>query len=334
MNITKVIRKLKKPPIILALLSIMLILSFLISLAYGALEISFRDVIKTLFSGENTTTFRILYNVRLPRTLVAALVGACLALSGTLLQGIMKNPMASPSILGVNAGAGLFAYFIFILFPNHLSLTPIGAFIGALLACILVYLLAYSDGISPLRLILSGIAISALLGALQSTLVILFPERSVGASYFMVGGLSGITWPSFKVLLPYALFGFILIAFFPKQLNLLGLGDETAKALGLNVEAFRLFFIACAALFSAVSVSIVGLLNFVGLIVPHMARLLIGNNHQHLLPAAGLLGASLLMFCDTLARMVINPAELPVGIILSLLGAPFFLYLLRGKKDM
>lgn len=324
----------KRPYLILLFLLMLLFVSVFLSLSMGALDIGLSEMKNAFLSSKPNKIFRILFYVRLPRTLVAALVGMCLSLSGAILQGVMKNPMASPSILGVNAGAGLFAYIIFILFPSYLFLTPLAAFTGAMLTSLLVYTLAYKNGVSPLRLILSGIAVAAVLGAMQSTLVILFPEKAVGASYFMVGGLSGVTWPDLKRILPYFIFGTLLISFFPKQLNLLGLGDESAKSLGLPVEKFRLFFIACGALFSAISVSIAGLLSFVGLIVPHIARLLVGHNHQYLLPASALLGANLVLLCDTLARVLIRPAELPVGIILSLLGAPFFLYLLRRKKDL
>ncbi|KAB3539099.1 iron ABC transporter permease [Alkaliphilus pronyensis] len=319
---------------VLLILLAICIVSFFISIGKGSLDISFQEVIKAIFIEDDTVNHRIIFNVRLPRTLVAGLVGICLGVSGAILQGVMRNPLAAPNIIGVSSGAGLMAYIILILFPKYYYLVPIGAFVGALFATLLIYLLAWKNGVNPMRLILAGVAVSSLLGAGISSLMTLFPDKVAGAVGFMVGGLSARTWPDFNILWPYALLGLVLTFLFPKKLNILMLGDEIATGLGLNVERTRLMFIAFAALLAASAVSVVGLLGFVGLIVPHTARLIIGSDYRYLFPATAILGATVVMLCDTIARLVFDPVEIPVGIVMSLLGAPFFLFLLRERKSM
>lgn len=195
----------------------------------------------------------------------------------------------------------------------------------------LIYALAWQQGLRPTRLILAGVAVSSFLGAWITALMIFYPERVHSVLGFMVGGLSARSWKHFYIILPYALGGFVLSSLLAKRLNILLLGDDTAKNLGLDVEKNRLAFIALAALLAASAVSVAGLLGFVGLIVPHMTRFIIGSDYRFLLPASALSGGFLLMICDTLARVALDPVEIPVGIIMALLGAPFFLYLLRSN---
>lgn len=316
---------------LLILLGGLCLLSFLVSIGFGSLKISFIEVIDSIFFQKETLHHQIIYNIRLPRALVGGLVGICLALSGAILQGVMRNPLASPGIIGVSQGAGFMAFFLFIVFPEHSNFVPLGAFFGAFGATMLIYFLAWKKGASPMRLILAGVAVSALLGAGINTLMIFYPERIQGIIDFMVGGLSARTWPHFWVLLPYTALGVFLTLLFPQRLNILMLGDDIATGLGLNVERTRLIFIMFASLLAASAVSVAGLLGFVGLIVPHIARLIIGSDYRFLFPATLLLGASVVMLCDTLARMLFDPIEIPVGIIMAALGAPFFLYLLRNK---
>ena len=322
-----------KITILIALFAVMII-SLLISVGKGSLNISVPQIFKAIFYENDTTNHQIIFNIRLPRTLVAGLVGICLALSGAILQGVMRNPLAAPNIIGVSSGAGLTAFIILVLFPNYYYLVPIGAFIGALTATLFIYTLAWKNGINPMRLVLAGVAASSLLGAGINTLMTFFPERVAGTVSFMVGGLSNRTWPHFQMLWPYAALGILLTFLFPKRLNILMLGDEIATGLGLNVEKTRMIFIVFASLLAASAVSVVGLLGFVGLIVPHTARLLIGSDYRYLFPATALLGASTVMLCDTIARLAFDPVEIPVGIVMSLLGAPFFLYLLRERRAM
>lgn len=319
---------------LLLLLGMICLMSFLFSVGKGSLNLTPAEVIKALFLEKETVSHQIIWNVRLPRTLVAALVGVCLSLSGVILQGIMRNPLASPNIIGVSSGAGLMAFVIMIIFPQYYYLVPAGAFIGALLATLLIYALAWKNGIQPMRMILAGVAVSSFLGAGINALMMFFPERLIGIVDFMIGGLSGRTWPHFNMLWPYALLGIIVAQIFPNRLNILMLGDEVATGVGLHVERTRMLFIAIAALLAGSAVSVVGLLGFVGLIVPHTARMIIGSDYRYLFPASAILGATVVMLCDTLARLILDPIEIPVGIIMALLGAPFFLYLLRERRSM
>lgn len=315
---------------IMLLLVALCVLSLVLSVSFGAVHIPVGDVVGAILHPDDSVNRQIIWNIRLPRTLVAGLVGICLSLSGVILQGIMKNPLASPGIIGVSSGAGLAAVIILVLLPNYYYLVTPFAFLGALAATLLIYLLSWKNGINPMRLILSGVAVSSLLNAGINALMIFFPDRVHGVVTFMVGGLAARTWKHFFALWPYTVVGLIFTVLAAQKLNILMLGDEVATSLGLRVERTRLFFIALSSLLAASAVSIVGLLGFVGLIVPHMTRLIIGSDHRYLVPAAGLTGASLLMACDTISRVVMDPVEIPVGIIMSALGAPFFLYLLRG----
>ncbi len=322
---------LAKKTIILLLLAGFCFFCFLISIGNGSLDISFGQVVQAIFEDKSSLNHKIIWNVRLPRTLVGGLVGICLAMAGAILQGVMRNPLAAPNIIGVSPGAGFTAFLVFILFPEYYYLVPLGAFAGAFGATLLIYLLAWKNGAHPMRLILAGVAVSALLGAGINSLMIFYPEKISGIIGFMVGGLSARTWPHFKVLLPYAGLGIVVTFLLPHKLNILTLGDEIATGLGINVERTRLMFIMLASLLAASAVSVVGLLGFVGLIVPHTARLLIGSDYRFLFPATAILGAAVVMVCDTIARILFDPVEVPVGIIMALLGAPFFLYLLRER---
>lgn len=317
--------------LILFILLLICISGFVMSLKLGSLKLSVRQIYEALLVIEKGPHYQILFNIRLPRILVAACVGICLSLSGCLLQGIMRNPLAAPHLIGVSSGAGLAGVAILILYPGIYYLLPPVAFIGALLTTMLVYMIAWQEGIRPSRLILAGVAVSSFLGAMITGLMIFFPDRVHSVIGFMVGGLAARTWKHLNIILPYTLIGLLFVNLFARQLNILMLGDDTASSLGLHVERTRLFFIALAALLAGSAVSVVGLLGFVGLIVPHMTRLLIGSDYRFLLPASALLGASLVMICDTIARIVLDPVEVPVGIIMALLGAPFFLYLLRYR---
>ena len=307
----------------------LLALSLFLSIAFGSTKFTLPELFHFIFVDTEAVKHKIIMKIRLPRSITAGLVGSCLAMAGCLLQGIMRNPLASPNIIGVSSGAGLSAVVIFILFPGlYYLVTPI-AFIGAFGTTLVVYTIAWKGGSSPLRLILSGIAISSFLSAGSNTLMIFYPDRVQNVIGFMVGSLSAITWQDVQGLWPYTLGGFILSNILADQLNILLLGDETAVSLGVKVEKVRLTFIFVASLLAAAAVSVVGLLGFVGLIVPHLARLIIGNNARFLIPGSAILGGIIVMLCDLIGRTLIRPLELPVGVIMSLLGAPFFLYLLR-----
>jgi iron complex transport system permease protein len=312
-------------------LAALVIAGMVISLMKGAVNIAPTEIIKAICGPNAGFQTQIIWNIRLPRVLVGALVGMNLSLAGAILQAVMKNPLADPQIIGISSGAGLAGIIILVLCPEmEYLLTPV-AFLGALGAAALIYILAWKGGIRPVRMILAGVAVSAFLGSGISALLVFYSDRVHGALMWMVGGLTARSWPHLYIILPYSILGGILALLGANKLNVLNLGDETAKGLGLNVELTRLVMTAVAALLAASAVSIVGLLGFVGLIVPHAVRLLIGSDYRFLLPASALLGMSVVILSDTLARILFAPVELPVGIIMAFLGAPFFLYLLRRE---
>lgn len=315
---------------LLGIFAVLACLAAIVSIMKGSVEIPLPEILAAL-SGERGTHAQILMNIRLPRTIVALLVGVNLSLSGAVLQAVMKNPLADPHIIGISSGAGLTGILVLLLLPEYGGLVTPAAFVGAMGAAVLIYLLAWKNGIRPVRIILAGVAVSAFLGAGISALMILYSDRVHSALMWMVGGLSARSWPHVVMLWPYAFAGAFLAFLGARQLNILQLGDEVAKGLGLHVERTRILMTAVAALLAASAVSVVGLLGFVGLIVPHAARLLLGNDYSYLLPGAALLGAAVLTASDTVARLAFAPVELPVGILMAVLGAPFFLFLLRRE---
>ena len=311
-------------------LGIIALLSMIISLVFGSAHVTLGNIWHTLWATELTTTQdMVIWNIRLPRNVVAALVGASLAVAGAILQAVMKNPLADPQIVGVSSGAGLAGVIILILFPGYDYLVPMVAFIGAMGAALMVYALAWKKGIRPSRIILAGVAVAAFLGSGISALLVFYGDRVQGALLWMVGGLAARSWPQVYVLLPYTIVGLVLAFFGAKRLTILSLGDETAKGLGLPVEQTRFTMTAVAALLAAGAVSIAGLIGFVGLVIPHIVRLIIGNDYAYLLPGSAFLGAIVLVISDTIGRVIVSPIEIPVGIIMAFFGAPFFLYLLR-----
>ena len=316
---------------ILILFLFLALLGAFLSLTKGSSVITMEQIVELLLHPGEDPQSQIIWNIRMPRTIVGALVGINLSLSGAILQAIMRNPLADPHIIGISSGAGLAGVVIMILFPAlEYLITPV-AFVGAMLAAICIYILAWKNGIKPVRIILAGVAVSAFLSAGISGLMIFYSDRVHGALMWMVGGLAARSWPHVNIILPYAIIGLVLALASASYLNILQLGDEMARGLGVNVEVTRIIMTAIAALLAASAVSVVGLLGFVGLVVPHAARLLIGSDYRFLLPAAALLGVAIVTLSDTFARVIFAPIELPVGIIMAFLGAPFFLFLLRRE---
>jgi iron complex transport system permease protein len=311
-------------------LGLLMLAVFIVSVSMGAYHIPIKEVLKAILIDKDGLNRNIIWKIRLPRTLVAATTGICLSLSGGILQGVMKNPLASPNIIGVSSGAGLAATITLVLLPKYAYLLTPMAFLGAFATTLIIYILSWKDGVNPLRMILSGIAISSFVGAIINTILIFFPDRVHNTLGFTIGSLSAKTWIHFHLMWPYAMIGVIMALLMSKKINILMLGDEIAASLGLKVEGVRMILIGISSILAASAVSVVGMLGFVGLIVPHMMRIIIGSDYRYLFPASALFGACLVMGCDTVARTIIQPAELPVGIIMSILGAPFFLYLLRG----
>lgn len=278
----------------------------------------------------------IIFQVRLPRILTGLLVGASLSLSGTAYQGLFKNPMADPFILGVSSGAGLGATIALILRSQvalGLWATPLFAFTGGLLTTMLVFSLSRHGSKVPVTtLLLAGIATSSFLSAITSFLMVVYSQDLHQIFFWLMGGLGNRTYSQILSVLPYILVGTLLLIYHSRDLNVLLMGEETAHHLGIPVERLKLIILAAASMMTAAAVSISGIIGFVGLIIPHSMRLLIGPDHRLLYPASALFGASFLILTDTLARTFIAPAEIPVGIITAFFGAPFFIVLLKKRK--
>ncbi|MCR5499840.1 MAG: iron ABC transporter permease [Acetatifactor sp.] len=299
----------------------------------GAVKYYPREVIEAVFR-TNAKARLVVFELRLPRVLVAGMVGVCLSLSGCILQGVMRNTLASPSTIGVTSGASFVGYLTLVVFPKSAHLLPIGSILGAFFTTMLIYALAYQRGVSPVKMILSGMAVSALFGAFNDVIRTVFADRLGNVTGFLVGGLNGAVWKHFFLMLPYAVFGILITFLLPTKMNVLVLGDETASSLGLRTQQFRFFLIIVSSLLSGAAISAAGLISFVGLMVPHVARLLVGSDYRRLFPASALLGFLLVVVCDAIGRVIMAPAEIPVSIILSFTGAPFFLFLLRRRKEV
>lgn len=299
---------------------------------YGAVPITWQELLAVMQGQGTADTERILYYLRLPRVIAAALVGMNLALAGCILQGVLHNPLADPGIIGVTAGAGVAAMAVMILAPALTAWVPLAAFVGALVALAVVFILAWDRGINPLRLILAGVAVAAFFGGGTTALSVMFPDRIQGVVNWLAGGFAGARWTCVWIVLPYSIIGLVGALWNYRKLNALQMGEEVALSLGINLKKTRIILVLLAAILAAASVSVAGLLGFVGLIVPHLMRLVVGSDFEYLLPASAVFGAGLLVGADTFARTIFSPAEIPVGIFLSFLGAPFFLYLLKRRS--
>ena len=309
------------------------VVSFLLSLCVGAADISLTEAVRALQNGDlSHPGCRILFYVRLPRTAASWLSGAALAVAGVVIQNVLHNPLAAPNIIGVNAGAGFAVLLILALFPAAVGLIPAAAFLGALLTCLLIYGIAARTGASRTTLTLAGVAVGSVFSACSNALKTFFPDTVYNANSFFVGGFSGIAWRQLSPAWIVILLGLLLSLLFSGRMDILALGDETAQALGMSVRPMRFALLITASLLAGGAVSFSGLLGFVGLIVPHIARRLIGGSLSAVLPAAALCGAILVILGDLLGRTLFAPTEIPVGIVMALIGAPFFLALLLGRK--
>lgn len=315
-------------------LSLLLIVLFFSSVASGSLKFSFAQIWAALCGRGEQLITDVIFDLRLPRVLVALVVGMNLASAGALMQAVMQNPLADPGIIGVSAGASVAGVILMLALPQYAYLVPPAAFVGAIFAAFLIYLLAWKDGFTPVRIILSGVAINALLGSLTGLVTILFSDRLQGALMWLNGSLSGKTWRHFQVLIVYSIPALILALLCIRAANVLLLGDEKAKSLGVSVNRCRVFLSIIGAFLAGISTSTVGIIGFIGLVIPHIMRMLVGSDYKSLLPFSMFSGAVLLLGADTFARTIASPIELPVGIVMSIFGAPFFLYLLRssGKR--
>lgn len=307
--------------------------AFCASLLFGHIPVAFSDLYGSMMAyNPGDLEQLVIRSERLPRTLVALAVGAGLAVAGVLMQALTRNPLASPGILGINAGA----LFLVVAGASLFSLTAPGqliwlAFAGSGMAALLVYLLGHEPGrgISPVRTVLAGVALTALFVSFSQGLLILDQERFESMLFWIAGSVSGRSLGAVVPLLPLIAAGLLLSLLLSRQLNLLGLDDEVTRGLGLNVAQIRLLVGLMVIVLAGTSVAIAGMIGFVGLIVPHIARGLLGSDHRWLIPGAAVLGAGLLMGADTLARLLIPPREVPIGVVTALMGTPLFLHLAR-----
>lgn len=277
-------------------LCILLVVGIFVSIGSGTVSLSVSETWAALLGEADADTDRIVNLIRLPRTIVTVLVGANLALAGCNLQGVLHNPLADPGIIGVSAGAGLFAMVIMLLFPEQSAMVPLAAFVGAVLSTGIVFFLAWEKGINPLRMILAGVAVATFFGGGMAALNVFYSDRIQGTVMWMAGGFQGRSWGHVEMLLPYSAIGIIGTILCARSLNALQLGDELAKSLGVRVM-----------------------------------RLLIGSDHEYLLPCAAIAGGAVVTLADTAARTLFSPLEIPVGIFMSFIGGPFFLYMLKRR---
>lgn len=316
----------------------LLLAALFLSNAFGAVLIPPATLLAAFFGGEVPQTLAtILYEIRLPHSLLIALTGAALAGSGTAYQGLFRNPLADPYLIGVASGAGLGAVFVMAReWPSTLLgfyTIPAAAFIGAILAVSLVFVLARMGGSLPVTtLILAGVAVGAFASALTSFLMLRSESELRRAISWLLGGATLSGWQPLWAMLPYVALGLAILLFSGHLLNVLQLGDEQARQVGIPVDRVKLLLIAAASLCTAAAVAFSGVIGFLGLIVPHAARMLWGADHRRLLPLSMLAGASVLLLTDLLARTLFAPQVLPVGLLTALAGAPFFLWLLRRTK--
>ena len=314
-----------KSKLIIILLAILLVVGLFLGIMCGSIFIEPKEIYNIFTSDEITKTGRILYYVRFPRV-----IGAIVA--GVVIQTILNNPLAGPNIIGVNAGAGLAVALFSLIIPQAISFLPIFAFLGAFITMLFIYFLGEKTGSSKLTLVLAGVAINSFFNACTDFIHTLSDEAVLSSYMFKIGGLTGIQIPILKVATIVILIATIILMFFSNELEILSLGEQTAKTLGLPVRFYRFLFLMLASILAGASVSFAGLIGFIGIIVPHLARLLVGDQIPYLIPTSALLGALFMVLCDLISRVIAIPSEIPVGIVLSFIGAPFFIFLLLQKK--
>ncbi len=306
---------------------------FILGLSVGSSILSPAEVLKALFGGENSF---VISTLRLPRLLVAFFVGAALSVAGAILQSLIRNPLASPDIIGITGGAKVAAvlYLTFFAAADRRFL-PLAAIAGAVVATLLIYLLAFKKGVSPIRLVLIGIGLNAGMGALVTMLIVISPTYSTSDAYiWLTGSVYGANWSHVRSLVPW-LAVFLPIAFLcARRIDIQELGDDLARGVGARVESDRLLLIAVSVALAGIGVAFAGGIGFVGLIAPHLGRQLVGRSFKHLAPIAALIGGTLVMSADIIARTLFLPLDLPAGVFVSAIGAPFFIYLLyKGRNS-
>ncbi|OPA81561.1 ferrichrome ABC transporter permease [Paenibacillus selenitireducens] len=317
---------------------ILLALGFILSIAVGAVDIRFSTVIEAIFQFHpDVTQHQIIRELRLPRSTAAVLVGAALAVSGAIMQGMTRNPLADPGILGINAGAGFMLAICFAFFPGlSFNYIILFSFAGAAISTVLVYTLgsAGKGGMSPVRLAIVGAAISALLIALSDGIALYF-QIAQDLAFWSAGGIAGTKWSQVHILLPWIIAGLIGAMMLSRYITVLSLGEDVARGLGQRTGTIKLLGSILVLILAGASVSVVGAVGFVGLIIPHIVRSLVGVDYRWIIPCSAILGGLLMVLADIGGRMINPPYETPIGALIALIGVPFFLYLARkGGKGL
>ena len=301
------------------------------SINIGSLQVSFGELIRGLFV-ERIENVAAIYDLRFPRIVISLFAGAAVAVAGVLFQAVLKNPLADPGIIGISSGASFMAVLVTAFLPALYFFTPLFAFGGGVLAFFLVYSLSWKGGLSPLRIILTGVAVSAMFSGLSDALNSMTGGSSSGVASIVEGNITQKTWEDVQTLLPYVIVGLVLAVLFSKMCNLMTLEDKTARGLGVNVNLMRILISLVAVLLASISTAVAGAVSFLGLIVPHMGRILVGSDHRALVPFSMLAGAFTFLLADTIGRTVAAPYEVSASIIMSVIGGPFFIILLRRSK--
>ena len=322
----------RRVPMVLIILALITLLAMIISVSYGEYPVPPLATVKIILGLETTNADYefIIRTLRLPRTLVAFCVGMGLAIAGSITQGITRNPLAAPDIIGVNAGAALAAVTLLVIFPaTPIVFLPMTAFLGGLTVAVLIYLLAWKGGSSPVRLILVGMGLNLIASALTNLMITFGNINNVSqALVWLTGSVYGRSWEQLFTLLPWLIVFGVLALGMARELNTLSLGDETARGLGSAIEPRRGILLLTSVALASAAVATAGAIGFVGLMSPHLSRQLVGGTHEGQLPTAAMIGGMLVVIADLLGRMLLAPTELPCGLITAAVGAPFFLYLL------
>ena len=301
------------------------------SINIGSLQVSFGELMRGLFV-ERIENVAAIYDLRFPRIVISLFAGAAVAVAGVLFQAVLKNPLADPGIIGISSGASFAAVLVTAFLPALYFFTPLFAFGGGVLAFFLVYSLSWKGGLSPLRIILTGVAVSAMFSGLSDALNSMTGDSSSGVASIVEGNITQKTWEDVQTLLPYVIVGLVLAVLFSKMCNLMTLEDKTARGLGVNVNLMRILISLVAVLLASISTAVAGAVSFLGLIVPHIGRILVGSDHRALVPFSMLAGAFTFLLADTIGRTVAAPYEVSASIIMSVIGGPFFIILLRRSK--
>ncbi len=312
--------------------TLILILVIVFALFSGNSAIGTGNIIEVLFGGGTESQRLIVFDIRIPRIASALFSGAALSVSGYILQNNLNNTIASPGLLGINNGAGLFVLISACIFPYQAELKCLMAFIGALTVTLLVSLLSNGTGMSKTSVILSGVAVSSVCVSIIDVIISLKPETVADKAAFQLGGFASVPISSVKLAVPVIVAALILSFIFSPAMDLMALGDETAAGLGLNIKLNRGILLFCASVMAGAAVSMCGLIGFVGLMVPNFVRLIYKGKARGGMILSTLIGAAFLLFCDTLSRLLVFPYELPCGLLLSILGAPFLIRILIKKR--